>query len=916
VKVPINPQTRVPTGQLGYEQGVDHTQGARALASVVAKYGEYADQENRKRELFDVQKTLVDETNNIQKDFEDKQNAEKLGAPNFVPRVDGEYNTRHQAIIQDFRDRGYSDDAVNELTTRLGGIRSSMVAKAIDFQEKSRFAKGVSDAKDMALGLSQYANTNPMAVQSALDEFRTSLKNSGLDALEQEQIYDNQKEIILTGARQGFAVKHPEVVLGLYGLPNEITTTSPAVLPAGQEFSLPSYMKHLLPAEGTGKNPRSSARGFGQFLDSTWLETYKQVYGKGNETDQQILAKKTDRTIATKLTEKFTQNNIQKLSAAGKPVNEATVYLAHFLGINDALDVMSAHADATIGKLVNGKSIAANPSVFKKVKTAGDMLSWAQGKMGQPAQVAALAPIPKGWKGNVEDAIQELGMTADQAITYLDTGKDTRVAGQQSTASQGPVTPQTAMDKAGIAVDERGQTGIPALDLASGPERMQMLTIARTIMNEREADAKASQNMAHDQWLNTFYNELQDGKLGQADLDQAYQAGQLTDFDERRKAQGIIDAKIKKNDDLELWHSMITSGQKFNPFDDKAQKAADAGFDNAVKFAMKNGMNDATPLQIGLRAWQRTGVLPTQVSVMLRGGLVSTDPTQVAASASVASNMLEQNPNAFASTEGGDEIGKAAATYSHYVDDLGMNSTEAAGRIAQMNSPEFQAKVKAGEPERNAFQATIVGDKTHAGVNIEKVLNDQVLGKQGVVGGIYHYFTGSDRGTFSTPQKAEAQQTYLELALDHYDKYHDPAAAQSYASRQMGRFYGVENGRLMKFPATKAYPEIQGSTEYVLDQAKKFVDEAAGQPIPKEDIFLQPTPTGSTAAAFRAGRAPPYQINYVTRTDGQAVYHHIPGKVFVADVDEARQSAAIKAREYEKRIRRTIVMPGIGPVGD
>jgi hypothetical protein len=45
-------------------------------------------------------------------------------------------------------------------------------------------------------------------------------------------------------------------------------------------------------AEGTARNPRSSAVGFGQFLDSTWLGTYKEVFGNTGETEAQILAKK------------------------------------------------------------------------------------------------------------------------------------------------------------------------------------------------------------------------------------------------------------------------------------------------------------------------------------------------------------------------------------------------------------------------------------------------------------------------------------------------------------------------------------------------------------------------------------------------------------------------------------------------
>jgi hypothetical protein len=915
MKIPINPQTAAPSGELNYERPVDVTAGVRALGEVVNKYSEYAAEEQKKQQLFTVQKMLVDETNNIQQDFEDKTKVQPLGAPNFTQQVAGEYNSRHQKMVQDLKSQGYGEDAVNEFATRLGSIRSQYVAKAIDFQEKSAFSKTTNDADQIVLGLSQYANSNPNAVGSALTQFRVALQLSGLDEVEQDQIYNAKKDIILQGAREGFATQHPEIVLGLFA-PTEPVTTSPSTLPAGQTFDLPSYLRKTDNAEGSGKNPRSSAIGYFQFTDDTWTNTYKEVFGKTNETRAQILAKKKDKGTATKLMEKLTSDNIQALVNANKPVNNGTTYLAHFLGIGDAIKVLSAHADESVKGLISSKSIASNPDIFKKVHTAGDMIGWATAKMGVELPTP-LKAIPPNWKGNVEDAIQELGMTADQAQEFLKTGKDTRVAGQVNTGGVGPTAPTATMadvlKESGITVDAEGKTGLPVLDLATGPERMQMLTLSRTIMNEREADAKSAQREAHQQWLNGFLNNLQDGKLGQADLDAAYTKGQFTDYDERMKAQNILDQKNKKDKNLVFFGDIINSGLKPSPFDNDAQNAVDAGFQKGVEDIVKNN-KQISPFTYALHLWQRTGILPTKGAVMIRGGLIGTDPRQVEDAASVASNMLKENPNAFAGVEGGDDIGKAAANYTHYVDDLGMTSTQAAQKVALQNSPEFQVKMQADKTQRDQFASSIIGDKSHSGINIDKVINDQQLGSRGVLSHLTFGAFDPTRGSFTEPQRAEAKQTYLELALDHYDKYHDPAAAQAYAARQMGRFYGVEGNRLLKYPATKAYPEVMGSQEYIFDQAKEYVDKFAGFPVPKEDIFLQPTPSGSTAAAFRAGKAPPYEVHFITHENGQSVYHYIPGKVFVADLGEAWAKAAVEAKKQEVLTRQHIIYPGLGPI--
>lgn len=918
MRVPVTPRTNAPSGALGYERPVDVTAGTRMLAAVVGKYAEYAQDRQNKRQMFDVQKRLVDETINIQKDFETRREAEPLGAPNFTQDIAAAYDTRHTQMVKELRDQGYSDDAINEFQTRLGTIRSQYVAKAIDFQDKSNFALALNNSDQMITSVSQYVSANPNDVQSGLDEFKSSLTHLGLDPIEQASIYDKGKGSILKAAQQGFAIQHPDVVLGLFGLPNEIKTNSPAALPNGQQFSLPNYIKKLGPAEGTGKNPLSSAVGFGQFTDDTWLRTYKEVYGKTNETNAQILAKKKDTAVATKLTEQLTNDNIQGLQndpKGAKPVNDATVYLAHFLGLNGALATLNASADTTMQALIgkpNGPAkkdpIRSNPNVFKKVKTAGDMIAWAEDKMGGVDATSTGAPA----NGLTPEDIASLKESWDRATSETAPAlfKDgEKIPFEQFQAmAHAPGTDMTAVAETrtqmskGVVMDAQGKTGIPVLDLASGDDRLAMLVTARTIFNEREADAMHAQREAHDQWYNGFLNKLEDGTLGQADLDNAYKSGQITDYDERSKAQGIIDAKNKKTNYLKLFGTMLASGQKFNPYDDEAQKAVDAGFAKALEYR-ENGQ-PPDPFTTALVAWRKTGILPTQGGVMLRGALIGTDPKQVAAAASVASNMLKQNPNAFAGVTGGDEIGKAAETYAHYVDDLGMSAEEAANKIATMNSPEAQVKVQANSAQRNAFEASIVGDKTHPGINIEKTINDAIFGPRGWGSTLTFGAFDQQRGGFTESQKAEAKQTFLELALDHFDKYHDAGAAQAYAAKQMTRFYGVEGKRLMKYPPTKAYPQIMGSREYIYDQAANAVSKQVGFTVPPKDIILQPTASGSTAEAFRSGKAPPYEINYVTHDEnGQTVYHHIPGKVFVADIDEARKDAAKKARIEEQRIR-------------
>lgn len=867
MKVPINPQTRVPTGQLGYEKVVDVSSGTRALGAVVSRYAESIAEDNRKRELFEVQKLLVDETNNIQLDFEDKVKIQPLGAPNFTEQVNGIYNTRHAEMVEDLRERGYSEDAVQEFATRLGTIRSQYVAKAIDFQDKSNFAKVLNNTEQLVIGLSQIANKNPGSVGSALNELRVALQHSGLDEIEQERVYENRKGVILQGAREGFALQYPEIVLSLYGAPGETKT---------EENVKTGELVNLGEAQKTVSTELSNA-GFNSNVIAGFLGNFHIENG--------YTGKSGDGGTAGGIAQWRKERRANFKAMFGEDPTQASIEDQVKFVIWEMQNPKEA-----------GMTVAQRDAILK-AKTPAEAAELidkyyerSNGKARNKRVEAAVAFVSAHAEGTVEK------------LTETNYGDIARLGAPGSRAAAIGFQPTQPKVELSPAADSPIQTGIPILDLSSGPERMQMLTVARTIMNGREADAKATQRANHEAWLNNFLNDLQDGKLGQNDLNKAYETGLITDFDERKKAQGILDEKNKVDKDLVLFSAMLRQGGKFNPYDDKAQAAVDAGFAKAVELTQKSGEN-ASPFVIALRAWQRTGILPKQGAVMIRGGLIRTDPATVAASASVASNMLAQNSNAFAGVEGGEEIGMKAANYAHYVDDLGLTAEEAAQKIAIQNSPEFQAKVRANEPARNAFQKSLVGDAKSSGVNVESIINNSIFGTPGP-GGIKDLIFGTTRGTFTAPQRAEAKQTFTELALDHYDKYSDPEAAQAYASRQISRFYGVEGGRLLKYPATKAYPEIQGNREYIFDQAKGFVDRFVGFEVPKEDIYLQPTGSGSTAAAFRAGKPPPYEVHYITRENGQAVYHFIPGKVFVADVNEARRAAAITARKTEQELRK------------
>lgn len=272
---------------------------------------------------------------------------------------------------------------------------------------------------------------------------------------------------------------------------------------------------------------------------------------------------------------------------------------------------------------------------------------------------------------------------------------------------------------------------------------------------------------------------------------------------------------------------------------------------------------------------------------MLRGGLVSTDANQVAMAASVASNMLQRNPNAFAGVQGGNDIEQAAALYSHYVNDLGLTAQDAAQRVAQRNAPDVRRRVDVNKPAIDAFRAKL--RKTHVGNLLSNAF-----------GGWF-----SIDPEFTAPEQVNAAaQDYADFAAEHYEQHGDEGAAQAYATAQMQKLYGAVNGRIMKFPPTRAYPPVMGNHDYIFRQAQGDIKGVTGRDIPADRIYLMPIQT-ATAQAFRAGKPTPYSIHYIDKVNGQDVYRTLPGVAFTADVAAAQREAAGEfSRAQAERRRR------------
>lgn len=194
--------------------------------------------------------------------------------------------------------------------------------------------------------------------------------------------------------------KTPKLTEGEGLLPPDTRTSTEGAVPLGD------FVTKLQGDEnGSGnpdaRNPKSSAAGNGQFLKGTWLPLIKQELPAvaAGKTDAQLLALRSDPTIAAQMTQANARNNGVGLSAAGDPVTGTTLAMAHKLGLPATKAVLTSSPDTSMHDalaLVDPAHVdavmTANPQY--KTMTTGDFTRSLAAKFGN--QTVAIPGLPEG----------------------------------------------------------------------------------------------------------------------------------------------------------------------------------------------------------------------------------------------------------------------------------------------------------------------------------------------------------------------------------------------------------------------------------------------------------------------------------------------------------------------------------------
>lgn len=214
------------------------------------------------------------------------------------------------------------------------------------------------------------------------------------------------------GVDKAPAWAQPVLTKLMAGEPVTVTVTRRGGRGSGVGSATDAFVEMVVGVESGGKatarNPNSSATGVGQFIESTWLEMMRKHRpddaARLSEAEQ--LALRNDPTISRQMVRAYAEENGKRLLDYGIEATPGSLYLSHFLGPDTAAGVLKADPDAPVADLVGAKAVAANASVLRG-KTAGDVVAWAEGKMGGASMAGGADAGAGEYRSPVADIVDD-----------------------------------------------------------------------------------------------------------------------------------------------------------------------------------------------------------------------------------------------------------------------------------------------------------------------------------------------------------------------------------------------------------------------------------------------------------------------------------------------------------------------------
>lgn len=413
-------------------------------------------------------------------------------------------------------------------------------------------------------------------------------------------------EALIRGGDVNFAASYPGDAHAIYN----------------QGYNLDDVIQKIVGAESggkaTAKNPKSSAYGLGQFTKSTWKRFAESPVGKmlkGKMDMVEWLAARAIPEIAMQGMRWLTQLNAEHLEKHGVPANATTLYLAHFMGAQGAVNLYQADPNQNARAFLHQSDpkhadaiIKANPTVFTEKRSVSDIVAWSAKHMGvkpDPNAPATGEPHPRSWPSDAQleaEAQRRYPDNPAQQRAYTDRVRIARnveleaqkqanddaytrayvaVHSGQGFASIAPedlkhLTPQqiVGLNESAESIEAKAQNQqhaaarVSTLQLSRDPERLTQMSEADIYQLEPIIGYENTKTLltARDNMMKDD-NAAKAYKLGKTAVDsllrKAYGDDFLDDKDYKQQAENA--RYFLDGEQLQIINGLIASGQEITP---------------------------------------------------------------------------------------------------------------------------------------------------------------------------------------------------------------------------------------------------------------------------------------------------------------------------------------------------------------
>jgi len=452
--------------------------------------------------------------------------------------------------------------------------------------------------------------------------------------------------------------------------------------------------------------------------------------------------------------------------------------------------------------LDNGLTYDENQQLLgERVKEAERIASAAAGSIDR---WAAMPERARAVLISLADDLGEIPTSVKQAIESGDLeAVAAAVAGLSATEGDRRDT------EAGIIL---GQTDMPEGQLDADPrfanvpyeDRLALRADAEREAAAQQAAETAAAKAAQEASINSLMLDLHDGNAGQFEIDQARESGTLSDYNDVKRAQDLLDKRDGDLRAVQNIQSMVNNGIVGNPADEDFRNA----FNTYVGEAGKQALLDKNPdyvQQVLVPAVRQLGDLPTDTVGQLTAMTRSQDPAQALFALDTLSQLQQASPEAY-NARVTEEMRRDVAYWQGVKDYYPEDEVLSSVRGGTTQEERVRNEALSAEAEKLVSEGKVKFDAGQLGVG---------------TGG----FFGFGNAGISTPARVAMGADWQQIFELEYQRDGDQNAAMKRTYDAMKTIWSTtEVGgqkSVMKYPPELAgYKPWNGSMQWVTDQGR------------------------------------------------------------------------------------------------